>query len=118
MRDRHHTGVGLCITLFTFGKKRHTRAAVHSARLPGGSGKKLSMRRVLAFVASSFRDDRIWLRRRRPQGFNYRVFVAVDCSKSMQAMNAAAGALEAVVLLSQAFNNLQVRPSMQKERRS
>lgn len=73
------------------------------------SGKKLSLRRVLAFVASSQRDDRLWLRRRRPRGLQYRVLVGLDCSRSMQQLSAAGSALEAVVLLSQAFNSLQVR---------
>ncbi|KAL8429966.1 hypothetical protein ACSSS7_006238 [Eimeria intestinalis] len=72
------------------------------------SGKKLSLRRVLAFVASSQRDDRLWLRRRRPQGLQYRVLVGIDCSRSMQQLNAAASALEAVVLLAQTFNHLQI----------
>ncbi|CDI75458.1 Midasin, related [Eimeria praecox] len=72
------------------------------------SGKKLSLRRVLAYVASSQRDDRLWLRRRRPQGFQYRVLVGIDCSSSMQQLNAAPSALEAVVLLAQAFNHLQL----------
>ncbi|KAL8274975.1 hypothetical protein Esti_001031 [Eimeria stiedai] len=72
------------------------------------SGKKLSLRRVLAFVASSQRDDRLWLRRRRPRGLQYRVLVGVDCSRSMQQLNAAASALEAVVLLAQTFNHLQI----------
>lgn len=72
------------------------------------SGKKLSLRRVLAFVASSQRDNRLWLRRRRPRGLQYRVLVGIDCSKSMQQLNAAASAMEAVVLLAQAFNHLQI----------
>ncbi|KAL8426006.1 hypothetical protein Efla_001924 [Eimeria flavescens] len=72
------------------------------------SGKKLSLRRVLAFVASSQRDDRLWLRRRRLRGLQYRVLVGIDCSRSMQNLNAAASALEAVVLLAQTFNHLQI----------
>ncbi len=35
------------------------------------SGKRLAMRRVIAYIASHFRRDKIWLRRTRPDRRTY-----------------------------------------------
>ena len=37
------------------------------------TGKRLNMRRVIAFVASHFRKDKIWMRRTRPDKRKYQV---------------------------------------------
>jgi midasin len=37
------------------------------------SGKRLNMRRVIAYIASHFRKDKIWLRRTRPDQRTYQV---------------------------------------------
>lgn len=37
------------------------------------SGKRLAMRRVIAYIASHFRRDKIWLRRTRPDRRTYQV---------------------------------------------
>ncbi|EIE25917.1 hypothetical protein COCSUDRAFT_12734, partial [Coccomyxa subellipsoidea C-169] len=47
----------------------------HATRLAGEyrSGKRLNMRRVIAYIASHFRKDKIWLRRTRPDQRTYQV---------------------------------------------
>ncbi len=44
-------------------------------RLAGAyrTGKRIAMRRVIAYVASHFRKDKIWLRRTRPDQRKYQV---------------------------------------------
>jgi hypothetical protein len=37
------------------------------------AGKRISMRRVIAYIASHFRKDKIWLRRSRPDKRRYQV---------------------------------------------
>lgn len=44
-------------------------------RLAGAfrTGKRIAMRRVIAYVASQFRKDKIWLRRTHPDSRKYQV---------------------------------------------
>ena len=48
------------------------------------SGKRLNMRKVVQYIASNFRKDKIWLRRTNPNKRQYRIMIAFDDSKSMQ----------------------------------
>ena len=47
------------------------------------SGKRLNMRKIIPFVASNYRNDKIWLRRSLPEKRDYRVLLAIDDSASM-----------------------------------
>ena len=44
------------------------------------SGKRLAMRKVIAYIASHFRKDKIWLRRTRPDQRTYQVRTATTVS--------------------------------------
>jgi midasin len=57
-----------------------------ASRLSGDykSGKRLNMKKVIAYVASSFRQDKIWQRRTRPDARRYQVVLAVDETRSMR----------------------------------
>ncbi|KAI0979916.1 hypothetical protein GJ496_003325, partial [Pomphorhynchus laevis] len=46
------------------------------------SGRKLSIKRVVAYVASDFRKDRIWLRRQKQVDRDLQVLMAIDNSRS------------------------------------
>merc|ERR1740130_594237 len=56
-----------------------------ATRLKGDyrSGKRINMRKVILYVASKFRKDKIWLRRTKPSKRCYQVMLAIDDSKSM-----------------------------------
>ncbi|EFJ21628.1 hypothetical protein SELMODRAFT_6518, partial [Selaginella moellendorffii] len=56
-----------------------------ASRLQGDykSGKRLNMKKIIPFVASEFRKDKIWLRRTKPNKRQYQVVVALDDSRSM-----------------------------------
>ena len=56
-----------------------------ASRLQGDfrTGKRLNMRKIIPYIASDFRKDKIWLRRSRPSQRKYQVVLAIDDSKSM-----------------------------------
>merc|ERR1712174_163308 len=60
------------------------------------TGKRINMKRVIGFIASGYRKDKIWLRRTKPAKRNYRVLLAVDDSESMQKSGAGGMALHAM----------------------
>ena len=47
------------------------------------SGKRLNMKKVISFIASHYRTDKIWLRRTMPSKRDYRILLAIDDSLSM-----------------------------------
>jgi midasin len=57
-----------------------------ASRLTGDykSGKRLNMKRVIAYIASGFRQDRIWMRRTKPDQRQYQLVLAIDETRSMQ----------------------------------
>jgi midasin (ATPase involved in ribosome maturation) len=42
------------------------------------------MRKVIPYIASQFRKDRIWLRRTKPAQRNYQIVLAVDDSSRFE----------------------------------
>ncbi|ESO00907.1 hypothetical protein HELRODRAFT_82522 [Helobdella robusta] len=56
-----------------------------AAKLKGDyrTGKRISMRKVIQYIASQFRKDKIWLRRSKLSKRRYTVMVAVDDSSSI-----------------------------------
>lgn len=57
-----------------------------ASRLSGDfkTGKRLNMKKVIAYIASNFRRDRIWMRRTTPDKRDYQVLLAIDETKSMK----------------------------------
>jgi midasin len=80
-----------------------------AARLRGDfrSGKRLNVRRLIPYIASQFRRDKIWLRRTRPSRRQYQVLLAVDDSASMLSNGGGRLALEAIAVLSRALSQLE-----------
>lgn len=78
--------------------------------LAGGyrTGKRLNMKKVIEYVASDFRKDRIWLRRVRPDKRSYDVLLAIDDSASMAESDAGAMALESLALVISALSKLEI----------
>jgi len=72
------------------------------------SGKRINMRRVIGYIASSYRKDKIWLRRTKPAKRNYRVLLAVDNSESMKKGGAGTMALTAMATLANGMNQLEI----------
>ncbi|ORX66473.1 vWA-like protein, partial [Linderina pennispora] len=73
------------------------------------TGKRLNMKRIIPYIASEFRKDKIWLRRTKPARREYQVMVALDNSKSMaQNTRAVELAYETLALVTTALNQLEV----------
>ncbi|KAK8382122.1 hypothetical protein O3P69_015232 [Scylla paramamosain] len=81
-----------------------------AARLRGDyrTGKRLNMRKVIPYIASQFRKDKIWLRRTQPSKRTYQILVAVDDSESMMEARAGSLAVESVALVTRALTLLEV----------
>lgn len=47
------------------------------------TGKRLNLRKVIPYIASQFRKDKIWLRRTKPSKRQYQICLAIDDSSSM-----------------------------------
>jgi len=72
------------------------------------SGKRIDMKKVVAYVASGFKKDKIWLRRTRPQKRHYQVLLAIDDSESMKANHAGGTAMKALALIAGALARLEI----------
>ncbi|PXF43299.1 Midasin [Gracilariopsis chorda] len=72
------------------------------------TGKRLNMKKVIEYVASDFRRDRIWLRRVKPDKRTYDVLIAIDDSASMVESNAGIMATESLALVTTALSKLEV----------
>lgn len=72
------------------------------------SGKRLNMKKIIPFIASDFRKDKIWKRRTQPSDREYQILVAVDNSKSMGDKKTVMLTYESLLLLVTALRKLQV----------
>lgn len=80
------------------------------SRLKGDykTGKRINMRKIIPYIASQFRKDKIWLRRTKPSKRDYQIILALDDSKSMQMANVKEMAFESLSLISKAMTYLEV----------
>jgi midasin len=47
------------------------------------TGKRLNIKRIIPYIASSYKRDKIWMRRSVPSKRNYQIMIALDDSQSM-----------------------------------
>jgi midasin len=72
------------------------------------TGKRLNMRKVISYVASNYRKDKIWLRRSDPSQRDYEIALAIDDTLSMAEKNVGYLALESLIILALALSKLEV----------
>lgn len=72
------------------------------------TGKRLNMKRVVEYIATEYRKDKIWLRRTKPNKRDYQVMLAIDNSSSMNDNHCMQLAYETIATLMNAFNYLEV----------
>lgn len=72
------------------------------------TGKRINMKKVIPYIASHYRKDKIWLRRTRPNKRDYQVIVAIDDSRSMSESGCGDVAVEALVTVCRAMSQLEV----------
>ncbi|VVT57060.1 uncharacterized protein SAPINGB_P005514 [Magnusiomyces paraingens] len=71
------------------------------------TGKRLNMKRIIPYIASQFKKDKIWMRRTKPSKRQYQIMIAVDDSKSMAESQAARLAFQSIALISKALTQLE-----------
>uniref|UniRef100_A0A674DWW2 Midasin n=1 Tax=Salmo trutta TaxID=8032 RepID=A0A674DWW2_SALTR len=81
-----------------------------AAKLKGDfrTGKRLNMRKVIPYIASQFRKDKIWLRRTKPSKREYQICLAVDDSSSMVDNHSKQLAFESLSVIVNALTLLEV----------
>ncbi len=102
--ETHHLARRLCEKL------RLVMEPLVATKLKGDyrTGKRINMKRVIGYIASGYRKDKIWLRRTKPAKRNYRVLLAVDNSESMHKSGAGEMALAAMATLAVGMSQLEI----------
>jgi midasin len=72
------------------------------------TGKRLNLKRIIPYIASGYKRDKIWLRRSQPSKRSYQVMIALDDSRSMAESGASGLALKTLTLVSRALAMLEV----------
>ena len=90
-------------------KLRLVLEPTQASRLKGDyrTGKRINMRKIIPYIASQFRKDKIWLRRTKPSKRNYQVVLAIDDSSSMVDNDSKEIAFESLSLISKAMMYLE-----------
>lgn len=70
------------------------------------TGTRINMRRVIAYIASGYKKDKIWQKRSKPSRRKYHIALAIDDSKSMKPCKDLA--LAALALITRALTQLEV----------
>ncbi|CCF56589.1 hypothetical protein KAFR_0B02920 [Kazachstania africana CBS 2517] len=71
------------------------------------TGKRLNMKRIIPYIASQFRKDKIWLRRTKPSKRQYQIMIALDNSKSMSESKCVKLAFDSLCLVSKTLSQLE-----------
>lgn len=81
-----------------------------AAKLQGDyrSGKRINMKKIIPYVASQFRKDKIWLRRTKANKRQYQIVLAIDDSRSMSESHCGHMALEALITICKAMSQLEI----------
>lgn len=66
------------------------------------------MKKIIPYIASNYRKDKIWLRRAEPTKRKYQIMLAIDDSLSMSYQNVGFFALESLTLMALAMSKLEV----------
>ena len=72
------------------------------------SGKRLNIKRIIPYIASGYKRDKIWMRRSIASKRSYQVMLAVDDSKSMSENGSGRLALETLAMVSKSLSLLEV----------
>ncbi|MCJ1379430.1 hypothetical protein MMC17_002531 [Xylographa soralifera] len=72
------------------------------------TGKRLNIKRIIPYIASQYKRDKIWMRRSIPSKRNYQIMLAVDDSRSMGESGSGQLAFETLALVSKSLSMLEV----------
>ncbi|PWY89383.1 midasin [Aspergillus sclerotioniger CBS 115572] len=71
------------------------------------TGKRLNIKRIIPYIASQYKRDKIWMRRSIPSKRNYQIMLAVDDSKSMLESGSGQLAFETLALVAKGLSMLE-----------
>ncbi|KAK9245981.1 hypothetical protein V1506DRAFT_513913 [Lipomyces tetrasporus] len=71
------------------------------------TGKRLNMKRIIPYIASGYKKDKIWLRRTKPSKREYQIMIALDDSKSMSESQSVELAFDTLTLVTKALERLE-----------
>lgn len=71
------------------------------------TGKRLNIKRIIPYIASSYKRDKIWMRRSIPTKRTYQILLCVDDSKSMGESSSGKLAMESLVMVSRSLAMLE-----------
>lgn len=72
------------------------------------TGKRLNIKRIIPYIASQYKRDKIWMRRSKPSKRSYQVMLAIDDSRSMGENGSESLAFETLVMVSKSLSMLEV----------
>lgn len=80
-----------------------------STKLSGAyrTGKRLNIKKIIPYIASSYKRDKIWTRRAVPTKRTYQILLCVDDSRSMGETTSGTLALESLVMVARALAMLE-----------
>lgn len=80
-----------------------------STKLSGSfrTGKRLNIKRIIPYIASSYKRDKIWMRRAIPTKRTYQILLCVDDSRSMGDSSSGTLAMESLVMVSRSLTMLE-----------
>lgn len=106
----HYEGLTRDLSLSLTEQLRLILAPTLATKMRGDfrTGKRLNIKRIIPYIASQYKRDKIWMRRSVPSKRSYQIMLAVDDSKSMGESGSGALALETLVMVSKSLSMLEV----------
>ncbi|ERF75124.1 hypothetical protein EPUS_07813 [Endocarpon pusillum Z07020] len=106
----HYSSLTHPLSLILAEQLRLILSPTQATRLRGDfrTGKRLNIKRIIPYIVSNYKRDKIWMRRSIPSKRNYQIMLAVDDSKSMTEGGAHALAFETLALLCKSLSMLEV----------
>ena len=106
----HYENLTRALSLSLTEQLRLTLAPTLATKMRGDfrTGKRLNIKRIIPYIASQYKRDKIWMRRSVPSKRNYQIMLAVDNSKSMGESGSGHLAFETLALVAKSLSMLEV----------
>ncbi|KAF2171699.1 hypothetical protein M409DRAFT_17936 [Zasmidium cellare ATCC 36951] len=72
------------------------------------TGKRLNIKKIIPYIASSYKRDKIWMRRSIPSKRSYQIMLAIDDSESMNESERKGLAFDTLALVAKSMSMLEV----------
>lgn len=105
----HYESITHSLSLSLTEQLRLILAPTLAAKMRGDfrTGKRLNIKRIIPYIASNYKRDKIWMRRSIPSKRAYQILLAVDDSKSMSESQGGHLALETLALVAKSLSMLE-----------